>query len=133
METGYHIYDFKGSLLHEEHVDRFKQWSWRPRPATLLSKDEQKTVRKNLREYSRVFEEQDLAKKNQASAEEVERRMTLLNEWYSWRREVEADLREEREARGLPIDGDEVQEEEVGEKVVEEVVETTISEYEEAM
>ena len=134
METGYHLYDFKGSLLHEEHVDRFKQWAWRPRPATLLSKDEQKQVRKNLREYSRVFEEQDLAKKNQASAEEVERRMRLLEEWYSWRAGVVEDLRQQREEMGLPADPkDEVVEEEQGEEEVTEVTEVTLSEYEETV
>lgn len=132
METGYHLYDFKGTLLHEEHVDRFKQWSWRPRPATLLSKDEQKTVRKNLREYSRVFEEQDLAKRNQASAEEVERRMRLLNEWYSWRQEVLSDLAEQREERGLTARvEDEVRDGAEGEEVVEEMVEELVQEFEE--
>lgn len=132
METGYHLYDFKGTLLHEEQVDRFKQWSWRPRPATLLSKDEQKTVRKNLREYSRVFEEQDLAKKNQASAEEVERRMRLLNEWFSWRQEVLGDLAEQREERGLTARiEDEVREGAEGEEIVEEMVEELVQEFEE--
>ena len=45
-ENGYHLYDFKGTLLREEHIERFKQLSWRPRPATFLSKEEQKEVRK---------------------------------------------------------------------------------------
>ncbi len=59
MENGYHLYDFKGEQLREEAIEKFKQWQWRPRPPTLLSKDEQKTIRKNLREYSRVFEQED--------------------------------------------------------------------------
>lgn len=134
METGYHLYDFKGQMLREEHVDRFKQWAWRPRPPTLLSKEEQKTVRKNLREYSKIFDEQDLAKKNQASAEEVERRMNLLSEWYSWREGAKADLREQRQEMGLPADPrDEEDEEDQGEETVEEMIEELIEEREEVV
>jgi translation initiation factor 3 subunit B len=54
------LYDFKGTLLREESIEQFKQFSWRPRPASLLSKEEQKKVRKNLRDYSKVFDEDDL-------------------------------------------------------------------------
>jgi uncharacterized protein with WD repeat len=61
MENGYHMYDFKGNLLREESIDRFKQLVWRPRPPTLLSKEEQAEIRKNLRNYSKVFDEQDQA------------------------------------------------------------------------
>lgn len=102
MESGYHLYDFKGSLLRDEHIDRFKQFSWRPRPPTLLSKDEQKQVRRNLREYSKIFDEQDQARKSTANKAVLEQRRRLLDEWLAWRDQVEADLREERERLGLP-------------------------------
>ena len=48
MENGYHLYDFKGEQLREEHLDKFKQWQWRPRPPTLLTKEEQKQIRITL-------------------------------------------------------------------------------------
>lgn len=135
MENGYHIYDFKGEALREEPVDKFKQFSWRPRPPTLLTKDEQKQIRKNLREYSRVFEQEDADRGASADLAVVEARRRILDEWYSWREREEADLAEEREALGLPEDPhshlleaktktlDGADQEQVIEEIVEEVLE----------
>lgn len=139
MENGYHIYDFRGEVLREEPVEKFKQFQWRPRPATLLSKEEQKQVRKNLREYSRVFEQEDADRGASADLAVVEARRRMLEEWYMWRADVEEELYEEREALGLPQDphaallaaktkevegtGDSVEEEKIIEEIVEEVLE----------
>lgn len=136
MENGYHLYDFKGQLLREEPIDQFKQFSWRPRPERLLSKDEQKAVRKNLREYSRQFDEQDVARRNTANRAVIEQRRRLLDEWLAWRENTERDLREERQDLGLPILSPEESaikdDEESGDsKVVEEVVEEILEESEE--
>lgn len=135
MENGYHLYDFKGTLLREEHIDHFKQFLWRPRPPTLLSKEEQAEVRKNLRNYSKLFDEQDLAKKNTANRAVVEHRRRLLEEWQAWRRHIAEMLEEEgledivvekrqvKEAAGADADGE----------VVEEIVEEIIEESEEVV
>ncbi|KAI9754225.1 MAG: Translation initiation factor 3 subunit b [Chaenotheca gracillima] len=142
MENGYHLYNFRGELLREEHIERFKQWLWRPRPPTLLNKEEQKTIRKNLREYSRLFEEQDQYELDTANMAVVESRRRLFNEWLEWRRGIEIDLKDERRARGLADtveeeyarmmkgDADDDDEEEQ-ETVVEEIVETIVEETEE--
>ncbi|KAM7192470.1 putative eukaryotic translation initiation factor 3 subunit 9 [Rhypophila sp. PSN 637] len=137
LENGYHLYDFKGEQLREEHIEGFKQWQWRPRPATLLTKEEQKAIRKNLREYSRVFEQEDAERINSADVAVVQERRRLLEEWYAWRAQVEEELAEEREILGLPADpvaellkaktaaiapG---QEEQVIEEIMEEVLEET--------
>lgn len=102
MENGYHIYDFRGEALREEPVDKFKQFAWRPRPPTLLSKDEQKQIRKNLREYSRVFEQEDADRGASADLAVVEARRQQLDEWYAWREDLAAEVAEERAALGLP-------------------------------
>jgi len=136
MESGYHLYDFKGHLLREEHIDHFKQFTWRPRPATLLSKDEQKQVRRNLRDYSKKFDEQDAAKKSSASKAVVEQRRRLIEEWKAWREGVVADLREQREEYGLPADAVEAAKEEAEneeDQEIEEVVETLEDEREEVV
>lgn len=104
MENGYHIYDFKGEALREEPVEKFKQFQWRPRPATLLTKEEQKQVRKNLRDYSRVFEQEDADRGASADQAVVEARRRMLEEWYAWRADVEEEIGEEREALGLAQD-----------------------------
>lgn len=138
MENGYHLYDYKGSLLREEHVDRFKQFSWRPRPPTLLSKEEQKQVRRNLREYSKIFEQQDEDRKLNMNKAVLEERRTLLEEWLSWRRTVEQDLREQRAEMGLPEESFEstiaaTESEVENGQVVEEIVEEIIQETEEVV
>lgn len=136
MENGYHLYDFKGELLREEHIDKFKQLSWRPRPPTLLSRDEQKTIRKNLREYSKDFEEQDRIEEDKEKGAIVEERRRVLNEWLAWREREEEELREERREMGLEeVDGEgEGEREEGGEgAVVEEIVEEVLDEVEEVM
>lgn len=101
MENGYHLYDFKGTALREEAVEGFKQFAWRPRPERLLTKEEIKTVRKNLREYSRVFEEEDMARKNTADKAVIDERRRQLNEWLSWRESTTHRLLEERADMGL--------------------------------
>ncbi|KAF4982314.1 hypothetical protein FZEAL_2043 [Fusarium zealandicum] len=143
MENGYHIYDFRGEALREEPLDKFKQFSWRPRPPTMLTKEEQKAVRKNLREYSRVFEQEDADRGASADLAVVEARRSMLQEWHSWREEVEGDNLEEREVLGLPkdphaplleaytksLEGTASEED----RVIEEIVEDVLEESEEVL
>lgn len=127
------IWDFKGQELQKQTVDKFKQLLWRPRPPTLLSRDDQKRIRKNLREYSRRFEEQDLLDASNDSAELVALRKRLVEEWNEWRRSRKAYLEDERSRLGIEKketaaekkDGEEELEEveEWVEEIVSEVVE----------
>lgn len=132
MENGYHLYDFKGTLLREESIERFKQWLWRPRPATLLSKEEQAEIRKNLRNYSKIFDEQDLAKKNTANKQVIEQRRRMLSEWLAWRERMIEMLKDEgaeielNNGKFRRDDDDEVEE-------IEEIVEEIIDEHEEVI
>jgi translation initiation factor 3 subunit B len=132
MENGYHLYDFKGEQLREEPVEKFKQWVWRPRPPLLLSKEEQKQIRKNLREYSKVFDQEDADRGASADLAVVEHRRRLLDEWLSWREQVEEEVKAERRERGLPEDPldslvkrTEDGEDQIIEEIVEEIVEET--------
>src|SRR3954468_4018532 len=102
MENGYHLYAFSGQLLREEPIEQFKQFIWRPRPERLLSKEEMKNVRKNLREYSRAFEEADVAKRSSADKAVVEERRRKLDEWLAYRERTVEDLLDERHELRLP-------------------------------
>ncbi len=143
MENGYHIYDFRGELLREEPIEKFKQFSWRPRPPSLLSKEEQKQIRKNLRDYSRVFEQQDAERISSADVAVVEARRDMLLEWYAWRESVEEELVEERVALGLPENPlDELLKEKTAaaaaaegeeQQIVEEIMEEVLEESEEVV
>lgn len=128
MENGYHLYDFKGTLLREESQERFKQLIWRPRPPTLLSKEEQAEIRKNLRNYSKIFDEQDLAKKNTANKAVVEGRRRELQEWLAWRKSMIEMLEEEGaeiELNGGKVTRDQDEAAEEIEEIVEEIIEET--------
>ncbi|KAH0605215.1 uncharacterized protein H6S33_005197 [Morchella sextelata] len=119
MENGYHLWDFRGALLREEHIDKFKQLLWRPRPPTLLTPSAQKAIRKNLREYSKAFDEEDLFESEAANKEVVEARMRMLDEWRAWRERVVAEVRMQRGVEEAVV----VEEDRVVEEIVEEVVE----------
>ena len=136
MENGYHVYDFKGELLREEHIDKFKQLLWRPRPPTLLSKEEQKQIRKNLREYSKDFEEEDRIADDKEKGAVVEERRRMLSEWLAWREGEMEELMADRRDMGLPEDPEadnEFQKEADAEEAaeVEEIVEEIVEETEE--
>lgn len=135
MENGYHLYDFKGTLLREDAIEGFKQLLWRPRPATLLSKEEQAEIRKNLRNYSKIFDEQDVAKKSSANRAVVEARREMLEEWNRWREDILARLREEgAELELAKLKGETPGEAEDGHKEeIEEIVEEIIEETEEVV
>ena len=139
MENGYHLYTFSGQLLREDAIDQFKQWTWRPRPERLLSKDEMKNVRKNLREYSKSFEEADNAKRSSADKAVVEARRRQLEEWVAWRERTQEDLLEERREYGLADISEEQQalvvpeDEEQDGKIVEEIFEEILEESEEVL
>ncbi|KAH8096621.1 translation initiation factor eIF-3b [Cristinia sonorae] len=85
IENGYAIWDFKGTELQKNILDRFKQFLWRPRPRTLLTKEQQRQIRKSLKEYSRQFEEEDAAEESNVSAELIAQRKRLVDEWNAWR------------------------------------------------
>ena len=141
MENGWNLHTFSGTTLAEQPTDKFKQFIWRPRPATLLSKEEQKQVRKNLREYSKEFEEEDRYAVDIANTTVVEQRKRVLNEWIAWvHREKELVL-EEKDAYGVPPEEDEPRlaadapalGAEQGDTVVEELVEEIVEESEEVI
>lgn len=92
LENGYAIWDFKGQELTKLIQDRFKQFIWRPRPRTLLSKEQQQQIRKNLRKYSQKFDEEDAAYDAADSLEQIAHRRRLVDEWNAWRVRCKKDL-----------------------------------------
>lgn len=130
MESGFALWDFKGTELQKASADKFKQLLWRPRPPTLLSKDDQKRVRKNLREFARQFEEQDQLDESNVSAELLALRQRLIEEWNSWRATSRQYVAEERTRLGrAPKHALAVKEENQDDlETVEEWVEEVVSE-----
>jgi len=91
VENGYATWDFRGQEQQRQLIDWFKQLLWRPRPRTLLNKEQQKAVRKHLRQYRRGFDEEDAALESNVSAELIQSRNRAVNEWNAWRAKVKND------------------------------------------
>lgn len=124
LENGYAIWDFRGQELEKHILDRFKQFIWRPRPRSLLSKEQQRQIRKNLREYSRAFDEEDAAEESNVSAELVAHRKRLVDEWNAWRARCKRDIAEEKRSQGQKLNGEHHEEEkEEIEEWIDEVIE----------
>ena len=100
IENGYAIWDFRGQEIEKHLLDRFKQFLWRPRPQSLLAKEQKRAIRKNLREYSRAFEEADAAEETTVSAELVAQRKRAVDEWNAWRVRFAEEVAEVRPMRG---------------------------------
>lgn len=130
LENGYAIWDFKGQELQKEVKDRFKQILWRPRPKSMLSKEDQKRVRRTIREIGKQFEEEDLAEESNLALQNKELYLRAIEEWRAWRSRTKAALEEQRSELGreaLPALADQLKEEATQEiqEWLEEVLEET--------
>ncbi|KAF9240876.1 translation initiation factor eIF-3b [Melanogaster broomeanus] len=125
LENGYAIWDFRGQEIEKHLLDRFKQFIWRPRPRSLLTKEQQRQIRRNLKEYSRTFDEEDAAEESNVSAELVAHRKRLVDEWNAWRVRCKREIADEKRSRGQRLDGDghEGEEKEEIEEWIDEVIE----------
>jgi translation initiation factor 3 subunit B len=95
-----------------------------------LTKDQQRLIRKNLREYSRAFDEEDAAEDSLDSAELIANRKRLVDEWNAWRAKCKLDVRDEKKGQKLDAEQEHLEKEEIEiwideviEQIEEEVVE----------
>ena len=87
-----------------------------------MTKDQQRLVRKNLREYSRGFDEEDAAEDSFDSAELIANRKRLVDEWNAWRAKCKLDVRDEKKGQKLDAEKEYAEKEEI-EIWVDEVIE----------
>jgi translation initiation factor 3 subunit B len=129
-DTGYVIWNMTGQMVSRLAFPIFKQFLWRPRPETLLSKDEQKKIEKNLKQYAKEFDDLDTVRTTKASKQVVDRRVELWNEWMAFRKaafdNTVAQTEERVELYGLDPFAENMEEFEEIEEVIEEVLEETI-------
>jgi len=129
VDNAYFLWNFQGKILKRAVMDRFCQLVWRPRPPTLLSKEQLKEIKKNLKKYSIKFNQKDAQRSNKASAELAAARQKLMSEFTRWKEEKEEQYAKNREARmelrgGVDTDHDE------GDQFEEETVEFLVKEEE---
>lgn len=120
MENGYKTWTAHGQLLQTINLEMCYQVLWRPRPKTLLSKDQLAAISSGLKEkYWKRFESEDEEiRLSQQSAEQKERQ-NIKMAWKAYRAEREKEFESEAadriNLRGglLSDDEDDLVEEEV--------------------
>jgi translation initiation factor 3 subunit B len=127
LDNGYKLWDFRGQLLRAEPVDKFKALIWRPRPESILPKSKRKEVNKNLKSYSRRFDEEDAMEASEANRLLITKRREALNAWKQWRESIEAHLHE----LGLPTEAQLIEQADDGDEIIEEIREEILEEQEE--
>lgn len=85
MENGFKVWSFHGRLLYEASKDRLYQLSWRPRLPSLLPPEKEQEVAKNLKSYSKRYEEEDDRLIEQADADVLSERKAQLDEFQRFR------------------------------------------------
>ncbi|KAH9004158.1 translation initiation factor eIF-3b [Lactarius hatsudake] len=137
IENGYAIWDFRGQEIEKRLLDRFKQFLWRPRAPSLLTKEQKRTIRRNLKEYARAFDEADAAEETSVSAELVAQRKRAVDEWNAWRVRVAEDIAEVRPERephgGAAAARKEQVEEEEDKEEIEVWIDEVIEQFEEVV
>ena len=84
MENGFNIWAFNGKLVYRILRDQFFQFSWRPRHSSLLSIEKEQEIHKNLKKYSKRYDEEDEALVMEADQEVIDKRRALMSEWNEW-------------------------------------------------
>lgn len=74
--------DSEGTTFnHRQQRDRLQQFSWRPRPPSLLSPEQEREITRNLKKYSRRYEEEDATLGQEEDVKLKEERERLMAEW----------------------------------------------------
>lgn len=94
VDNAYWIWSFQGKLLQKINSERFCQLLWRPKSKTILSEERLKEIKKNLKQYSAIFDEKDRSALTKASKEILDKRRKLMEDFNEYRarraREIEA-------------------------------------------
>ncbi|MBN3271543.1 EIF3B factor, partial [Polyodon spathula] len=96
VDNAFWLWTFQGRLLQKNNKDRFCQLLWRPRPPTLLNVEEIKLIKKDLKKYSKIFEQKDRLSQSKASKELVDRRRTMIEEYHAYRENAQKIYQEQR-------------------------------------
>jgi eukaryotic translation initiation factor 3 subunit B len=126
VDNEYWIWSFQGRLIRKHVLERFCQLLWRPRPASLLSGEKVREIKKNIKQYSAQFEIKDKMTLMKASKDIIEKKKKIMNDFREYRKKRKADTLDRKaqlyHLRGITKD------EEDNEKIEEETIEFFVRE-----
>lgn len=126
VEHGYKIFNVAGNLVKEDIIAGFKNFAWRPRPASILSNAERKKVGKNLREWSAQFEEQDAMEADTAMRDLILHQRELLKQWTEYREKIGQEMEKSMNFKIFDVQPEDASDDFTTiEEIVEEVLEET--------
>jgi len=130
VDNAYWVWNFQGKILKRCSIDKFCQLSWRPRPPSLLAKDQVKEIKKNLKKYSDQFNAKDKMRQSKASKELLLKRSALYETFEEFREvaleRYACDI-DKRLALREGVDTDNIDESELDEEVVEFLVKEEVT------
>jgi len=99
LENTYMMWNFQGKSIQKMPFDRLYKFSWRPRPLSLLTAEQIKEVRKNLKQYSEKYNAADRLYQSRVSKEQLEKRRKLFEDFSAFRRISAKRLAEQKAER----------------------------------
>merc|ERR1711990_39801 len=84
MENGYNVWSSQGRPMGHMKIEKFYQLLWRPRPPSLLTEAMEKKIRKDLREYSKKYEEEDAKLKSIQQGDLLKQRQEQHSAFEAW-------------------------------------------------
>mmetsp|Transcript_31210 Transcript_31210/g.99522 ORF Transcript_31210/g.99522 Transcript_31210/m.99522 type:complete len:709 (+) Transcript_31210:505-2631(+) len=84
MENGFNMWSFHGKLVYRLPRDRFFQFLWRPRAPTLLSPEAEADIHKNLKRYTKKYDDMDEELKAQQDTDLLSERKARMDAWMAF-------------------------------------------------
>lgn len=92
MENGFMLWDLKGDLVSKQNQPRFTAFAWRPRPRTLLNRQQVKEIKKNMKTLALKYEAEDAQSMEQTNSNATESKKKMMEEWVLYRVKCQAAL-----------------------------------------
>lgn len=131
-ENGFTVWNMLGRMIHSARNERFWQFYWRPRPPTLLSKQQEKKILQSLSEKKKQFQDEERVAVQKAQEEIQNQRKQAWQEFMDFKARLQKEYDEDKAARaalrGEPLEEQPLQtevyfEEELVEEKEEELTE----------
>lgn len=124
VDNAYWIWSFQGKLLKRFQTDKFCQFLWRPRPPVFLAAKQIREIKKNLKNYSKKFDDDDKLKIREISKELLEKRQNARSHFDTYRSKKTGEFKEQKDRRvemrsGVDTDEVHIDAQELEEEMVE--------------